>query len=181
MCRPSDFDAAITLLYNHLLHSCNGARYHWLTSTLVFNTYPTGERNSMIRKALSIREYSYTSLGSEAERQLRDSMSIQSVNHRISPLHLKLAVQDTINTCDVLDTAGHASRTRTGIETDHQVLTKNIITLFYRSRVDNIIRMHNSRLHIINTRQSNNHLIIFSSQRGFSSFSVIQHFFLCNF
>ena len=68
----------------------------------------------------------------EAERQLRNCMSIQSVNHRISPLHLKLAVQDTINTCDVLDTVGHASQTQTGIENHDEILIENIITLFYR-------------------------------------------------
>ena len=140
----------------------------WLTSLTQRGYRTTSTRSYLL---IRLREHGGLippSAGSirilcEAERQLRDSMSIQSVNHRISPLHLKLAVQDTINTCDVLDTAGHASRTQTGIETHHEVLIKNIITLFYRSRIDNIIRIHNSRLHIINTRQLNNHLTALAS------------------
>ena len=71
----------------------------------------------------------------EAERQLRNYMSIQSVNHRISPLHLKLAVQGTMNKCDVLDMADHASQTQTGIENHHDILIENIIALFHRSRI----------------------------------------------
>ena len=116
----------------------------------------------------------------EAERQLRNAMSIRSVNHRISPLQLKTAIQETINACNILEKTVYASQTQCGIKNHHDTLVANIIELLHKSRINNIIRIHNSRLHVINTRQLNNPLTIFSGQRGFSTVYELSKISLIN-